>query len=145
MNHTIPAFESFTSIRLPSGNHLFFPELGGHYEEPRRVRHQEKFEVRRIAIVELEPGARLIGSITGATLQVGLRGEDFERLRDELRERDLTRQPITFSFVVDEHGALQELRRDGQAMADGPRSHIEELRPNDEGDTGKDRRKSGAR
>lgn len=145
MNHQIPAFESFTSIRLPSGNHLFFPELGGYHYEPRQERHQERLEVRRLAIVELEPGARLIGSITGPTLQAGLRREDFERLRDELRKRHLTREPITFSFVVDEHGALQELHRDGRSITDGPRSHIEALRPNDEGDTEEDRRTSGER
>ncbi len=106
-------FPSVTSVTLPNGNFLFFPEWNAKPDEPVSGHQPKPGAPTSLIIREASTKRpRLQGAIVGNTLFVVLDRARFRRLAAELRGRPLTTKPVTFDYALNERGALKEFRVD---------------------------------
>lgn len=112
-------FGSFSSVTLPGGTFLFFPEWHAKPEQPSPDSSQK---VTSLVIQVGNRRKRQHGAVVGSTLFVVLDKVRFRRLAAELRRRPLGDKPVSFDFELDERGVLRELRSDGEELC-GQQAH----------------------
>jgi hypothetical protein len=103
-------FHSYTSARLPSGVFLFLPE----WHAPEDAEQDER--VHFVVIKQSQERRLVEAAVVGSILNIVVDATQFKKLGEQLRRKDLKKDPAVFTFDVNDDGAVSHLRVDGEEL-----------------------------
>jgi hypothetical protein len=117
-------FQTYTSVRLPSGTFLFFPAL-----EDRVAGDKSGWAT----IVAYDSPPHLPATLLGNTLHLALEESEFRSLELNLAARDEAREALVVEYELSSEGELRQLRLQCDEVVVSSKSDIRALRMNPDG------------